>query len=105
LGLGGTNGTVREEGVPSIAGFGDDNIEVPTESLARLRNLRCSGVYWGPLVLVVNALAIELRFKCEKLTPRFPKVPGCTTTGGLLAQTELVMEERDMDLLCAVAER
>lgn len=51
------------------------------------------------------ALVIELRLRCEKLTPRFPKLLGRTMTGGLLGQWELAMDERDIDLRFAAEDR
>jgi hypothetical protein len=36
--------------------------------------------------------------RCEKLTPRLPKPPERTTTGGLLGKCELARDEREIDL-------
>ena len=105
LGIGATDRAARIDEVSAIVGGGEESSDVIAESLERLRNLRCSGVYCGPPVLAVKALAIELRFKWEKLTPRFPRLLGRPMTGGLLGQTELVIEDLEIDLLCATTER
>ena len=75
------------------------------ELAERLRNLRCSGVYCGPTVSFVHALAVELLRKWEKLTPRFAALPGRTMMGGLLGQCELAKEERDVDRRRAASAR
>lgn len=50
---------------------------------------------------MVLALATDFCLRWEKLTPRFPRLPGLTMTGGLLGQCELAIDDRDTDLLLA----